>query len=205
MRRSIYLPALLAAGVGTLSIPSLAHADTEDFHLIWQSVDVNRQDDTATFTLNFSHEPVFFAADGAAEQLHAFQLEIDADINSADAPLGFDDVDTVIRGAEIYRGDGIPVRDRDGAGGEGSGGWGPVRALLPFELDNNTLTFTFTTGLKAIGDDDGRFRYRLITTDAGTLTSTTQAAIIPLPAALWPGVAMLGALGAVLAWRKPRA
>jgi hypothetical protein len=207
MRRSKVVPAaavLAAAGLGVLSAaPAVALADAEDFHLVAQTVGVDTDAQTATFTLTFNRVPDFTAAAGGGGQPNAFQYEIDADTHSFDDPLDFDDLDTVIRGAEIHQGEGLPVRDRDGDGGPNSGGWGPVRALLPFELDDQTLTFT--TGLSTIGDEgDGRFRYRLITIDDGALTSDTQGAVIPLPAPVWAGIVMLSALGAARALRQVR-
>jgi hypothetical protein len=92
------------------------------------------------------------------------------------------------------------VRERDGDGGAQAGGWGPVRALLPFELDGRTLTFS--TGLSAIGDDDGKFRYRVFTTHQGAITSQAIGAVIPLPTAVWAGATMLGAIAAARKIRR---
>ena len=112
-------------------------------------------------------------------------------------------IDTIIRGAEIRSGVGaMPIRDRDGEGGPGSGGWGPIRAMLPFELDDRT--FTFTAPLSAIGDDDGRFRYRLISLQDGSLTGEAWSAAVPLPAGVWSGVIMLSALAAARVLRSIR-
>lgn len=196
MRRSMHrtaLVALLASIAGIFS--SSAFAATEDFHVVSQSVAVDRAAGTATFTLDFDREPRFFLPHGGGgDQPDGFQIEVDADYNQFDRPIAFDDIDAVVRGAEIFAGDGIPVRDRDGDGGsDRAGGWGPVRALVPFDLDGSTLTFT--TGLQTLGDADGRFRYRLISTEGGSLTSEINAAIIPLPAAAWSGLALLGAAG----------
>ena len=200
MRRSMYLPAVLAAGFGALPAASVARADTEDLHIVWQDVSVDTDAHTATFTLTFNRAPVFSLPTGESEQNEAFQFEIDGDADTFDSPLLFSDIDSVIRGSEIYRSLGLPVREPEGDGGPDAGGWGPVRALIPFDLSDQTLTFT--TGLTTIGDNDGRFRYRLITTDGGTLTGTIQAALIPLPAAAWPGIVVLGAIGVARVLRK---
>ena len=55
-------------------------------------------------------------------------------MNSTDTlhHFGTSTVDAVIRGGEIWEGRGIPVREPEGFGGDNSGGWGPVTALLPF-------------------------------------------------------------------------
>ncbi|MEA2736493.1 MAG: hypothetical protein QOE14_2944 [Humisphaera sp.] len=201
MRRSIVISAAVLAGLG-LSSAAVVRADVADeFHLLDQSCVVDQAAGTATFRLSFDREPHFFLPPGGADQPNGFQIEIDADNNTFDRPIEFADIDSIVRGAEIFAGDGIPVRDREGDGGsDHAGGWGPVRGLVPFELEGTTLTFT--TGLGTIGDQDGRFRYRVITTDQGGLTSEVNAAIIPLPAAVWGGIMMLSGAGVFHRLRK---
>ena len=195
-RSSVFVPAVLAGlSVGATA----AYAAPVDFHLVAQDVSVDRATSTATFALTFDKKPNFIAMQGDG-QSQAFQYEIDADTATLTRSIDFSDVDTVIRGSEIFEGHGIPIRNRDGDGGANSGGWGPVRALLPFETDGNTVKFT--TDLAAIGDTDGQFRYRVFTTDNGALTGQVVGAVIPLPAPIWTGVTMLGALGAALTIRK---
>ena len=201
MRRTIIFSAAVLAALGLSS--SLARAGTtNDFHLVDQACTVNKDAGTATFRLNFTQAPQFSGPHGGGgAQPDAFQIEIDADHNAFDHPIEFDEIDSVVRGAEISSGNGIPVRDRDGdGGGEQSGGWGPVRAVVPFELDGSALTFT--TGLSTIGDQDGKFRYRVITMQEGSLTSEVNAAIIPVPAALGGGMLLLGGAGAAHKLRK---
>lgn len=197
-RRPSFLAALVmfvvvAAVVASSAVEARAH--TEDFHLVAHSVAVDEAAGTATFSLTFDREPRFFLPHGGGgAQPNAFQYEIDADTEAKPGPVEWDDIDVVVRGAEIFRGDGIPIRDRDGDGGNNAGGWGAVRSTVPFDLDDNTLTFT--AGLDALADDgDGHFRYRLITTQDGGLTSEVQGAVIPLPAAVWGGLVMMGAAG----------
>ena len=201
MRRSkLLVPAVFIAIVPASA--TLARAESQDFHLVDQSVEVNRTDMTATFSLTFDQHPSFVAIDNG--QLEAFQYEIDAHSVSVDKPITFNDITTVIRGAEIFEGQGIPVRDRDGDGGPRGGGWGPVRALLPFTVDQQTNTLSFTTKLADLGDTDGKFRYRVFTTDNGGLTTDIQGAAIPLPLAVWPAVTLLGALGMARSLRHRR-
>jgi hypothetical protein len=196
--------AAVLAGLGLFnSSARVAHGATnDDFHLVDQSVLVDTTAGTATFRLDFGHEPRFFVPEGATEQPDGFQIEVDGDHNTFDHPIQFEEIDSVVRGAEIFGGDEIPVRDPQGDGGATAGGWGPVRATLPFELQGSTLTFT--TGLDTIGDQDGKFRYRIITTENGSLVSEVNAAIIPVPIALWGGMMMLGGAGVVHKLRKRR-
>ena len=192
MRRtttSLNLAAIIIASV-IFASASVARAQ-DSFQLAGHSVEVDNTAETATFRLTFNREPVFFVSEGTATD--AFQVEIDADSTSFEQPLVFETIDAVVRGAEISQADGLPVRDREGDGGENAGGWGPVRGFVPFDLDGATLTFT--TGLDLIGDADGKFRYRIIAIDDGSVTSEVTAAVIPVPAALWGGVIMLSGAG----------
>src|SRR4051812_15200821 len=120
MRRCAIVKAAVAASLAVLATfgASRAAAATEDFHLVDQSVTVNEGAGTATFRLDFDRAPRFFLPHGGGgDQPNGFQIEVDADYNQFDRPIAFDDIDAVVRGAEIHSGDGIPVRDREGDGG----------------------------------------------------------------------------------------
>ena len=185
-----------AAGPAVFCLPaaSTARGATTDFHLVDQSVAVDLTKQTATFTLKFDEKPDFVPSPGAGGQPMAFQYEIDGDSTSFSQPLAWEDIDSVIRGSEIGAGQGLPVRDRSGdGGGAEAGGWGPMRALLPYQIEDDTLTFT--AGLSALGDTDGKFRYRVMTIENGSVTSEAQGAVIPLPAAWGTGLTVLTALG----------
>jgi len=186
MRRSIVVPAVLAGLTSTA-----AFADPVDFQIVQQDVNVNRATSVAQFSVTFNRPPDFVAIDHG--QPDTFQYEIDADSTNLKQNFGFNEVDAVIRGGEIWEGHGIPVRDRTGNGGADAGGWGPVRALLPFELDGNTVTFT--APLADLGDSTGSFRYRAFATENGAVTAQVIGAVIPLPAAVLPGLLMLGGVG----------
>ncbi len=176
----------------TVGIVSHANADPVDFHIVSNSVSVDRAKNSATFTLTFDQKPDFVAVDNG--QPDAFQYEIDADSTSMGRTIGFNDVDAVVRGGEIFEGKGLPVRSPSGDGGSNSGGWGPVKALLPFQTSGDSVQFT--TDLGTIGDNgDGQFRYRVFTTQNGTFTGQVVGAVIPLPAAVWTGLTMLGGIG----------
>ncbi len=196
MRRHRQAVLFGAAVIASLGGARGALAETVDFRLDSHSVAVERAALTATFTLTFNQPPNFVAAPGET-QVNAFQYEIDAGWSEppAGAPdtgtVDFNSISTVIRGAEISGGSGLPIRDRDGAGGASAGGWGAVRELVPFEVQDQTLTFT--TPLDSLGDSDGVFRYRLFTTDRGLLTSEANGVAIPLPPAVAAGALTLGA------------
>jgi hypothetical protein len=191
--------ATVVAGLILLPAPAARAATADGFHLVGQSVTVDATA-TATFQLTFDREPRFFLPEGATEQPDTFQIEIDGDNTTFAQPLVFDEIDSIVRGGEIFGGAELPIRDRDGDGGPTAGGWGAVRATVPFQLEATTLTFT--AGLDTLGDADGKFRYRIITTEDGALTSEINAAIIPLPAGAWAGMMLLGGAGVLHALRK---
>src|SRR6185503_10655273 len=91
-------------------------------------------------TVRFNHAPDF--SPGANGQHEAFQFEIDSKTDKFENDISFDDITTVVRGAEIEGGDVLPIRTRDGDGGADSGGWGPVRDSVPFQVSGKNLTFT---------------------------------------------------------------
>ena len=181
-----------------LTIPGIVRAESQDFRFIKQSLAVDPSARTATFSLTFSQPPSFVAVDGS--QIEAFQYEIDTGSEDISKPIPPSSLDAIVRGAEIFEtGNTIPIRNPSGDGGPNAGGWGPVKATVPFTLNDNTLTFT--ANWSDIGDSDGKFRYRVFTTDTGAITADTQGttAAIPLPAGVWTGaILLLLAFSAVL-------
>lgn len=197
MRRSVIVPAVLA-GLTSAALVQSARADVVDLQIVDQGVSVDRAAGSASFSLTFNRTPDFVAIDH--DQPDTFQYEIDADTTDLSASFGVKQIDSVIRGGEIWEGKGLPIRETTGEGGPDAGGWGPVKTLLPFELDGTTVTFTVP--LDELGDADGRFRYRAFATENGAITTQVTGAIVPLPAAVLPGLLMLGGVSVV---RKMRA
>jgi hypothetical protein len=189
MRRLIALFAVLSGLSATA-----ANADPVNFQIVHQNITVNRSAGTAQFSITFSGTPDFTARVGG--QPDALQYEIDPNSTSLKRPIGMADIAAVIRGGEISAsGGGLPIRFRTGDGGPNSGGWGPIRATLPFQLSSATLKFT--APLADLGDTTGEFRFRAFTTHDGAITAQVVGAVIPLPAALAPGLMLLGVLFAV--------
>jgi hypothetical protein len=178
---------------------SAADADPVDFQIVEQTCSVDQGRGSATFSMTFDRVPDFSRADGA-RQTNTFQYEVDGDATNFDQPMEFSDVDAVIRGGEIFEGQGIPIRDREGEADDNSGGWGPVRTVVPYSMNGETITFS--VGLSAINDTDGRFRYRVFTTESGELTSEAVGAVVPLPLGVWTGISVLGGMAGVARLRK---
>src|SRR5438105_684403 len=107
MRRSILIGLMVIGGFALIAAQT-RRADAEPtFGIVAQGVVVNKSAGEATFTVTFNQAPDFVAADNG--QPVAFQYEIDADSANLSRSIQWSDVDTVIRGAEISAGQGIPV------------------------------------------------------------------------------------------------
>ena len=215
MRRSY------ALGVVVASLVWVSGAAEGGVSIVSESARVDRDAGVVRFTLRLDGRPDFQTVDEFDRVADSFQYEIDGDWR---APLGLppEGLDAVVRGEEIRVAGGLRVRDASFDGPVDpdplAGGWGRVRAVLPFELDDTVVRFE--AALKTIGDDgDGFFAYRVFTTEFGLTTSQVESRLlppgeeptpgpvpIPLPAPIAATVAavvLLGAAKAVSKWRSP--
>jgi len=206
MRPTTLMPAALIG----LGVAGIANAGPVSLAIVSQTVEVDPVNETATFQVDFNRAPNL-SLDGAGSQVEAFQYEIDTRSNDFTESMGFDDIASIVRGGEIFEGKGLPIRARDGDGGIDSGGWGPVRTFVPFSLEGASVSFT--TSFDALGEDDGIFRYRLISTENGMSSATVyggnpvNGVVGPFPPGAWTGLSMLGTLGVARLrnrWRKSR-
>ena len=117
--------------------------------IVSQSAAVDRGAGVVRFDLTFDETPDFFTADEFGRLADSFQYEIDGDWN---APVGIppEGLDRVVRGDEIRVAGALRVRDA-GFGmtpdpDPDAGGWGGVRAELPFRLDGTRLRFEAPLG-----------------------------------------------------------
>src|SRR5687768_11620231 len=196
--------ALSTTAAGGLLSPGDARASVV---IVSQSAEVDAARERAFFTLEFDAVPDFYTLGEFGQVKDSFQYEIDGD-GAAQGEMRMRDIDAVVRGEEIHAVDVLRVRAW-GPGVESdpdplSGGWGPVRATVPFDLHETVLTFVVP--LDAFGDaaSDGAFSYSLVTTDFGATTSRVfgRAVPIPLPPGGWAGTAT--ACGYVLLWALRR-
>ena len=158
----------------------------------WVTVDMENQE--VSFTLVFSGIPDFYTADEHGRQANAFQYYIDFDCSPV--YYGGDFVETIIRGGEIHVYGQIPLRNSWGESSDPTaGGWGEIRALVPYELNGRQLTFT--ASLEAIGDLDGRFSYALGLFEYG---GSTDWRYVPEPAS----VLLLGIGGLALVRKRTK-
>jgi hypothetical protein len=160
---------------------------------------------TVNFQVAYNGTPDFFTVDSLGRHADAFQFWI-----GDTRPLSFPPIVSIIRGGEIYLGGGIPIRDIVGHDSppEITGGWGPVRGMVPFTLSNNLLDFTVTL---AVLNVTGQFSYYFLGFGAttqqfysyGSGIAVEGLAPVPLPAAFPLFATGLSVMGLV-AWRRKR-
>jgi hypothetical protein len=200
------------AGIRHTSDVSAAAGDEawpSDFALLDQSVHVDPVRRVARFHLVFTRPPDFLHSDEFDRPDNSFQFEINPTFAGGPGELlrdGVGDVQTVVRGDELRYTGGKLLRIRTTRGDPdpdpAAGGWGEVRGAVPIHLSRNELDFAadFDT-LKE--DGDGRFAYRVFTTQHGETTSSLEAIAVPVPPAVWiGGSTLLMAIGAQFWWRR---
>lgn len=163
---------------GCLVYGGLAQAQ---FTIVSQTAIYNPVTDDVEFTIEFSEPPDFFTVDGSDRQAHAFQYFIDHDSH-----FDYAEFDVLIRGGEIHWVGVLPVRDREGDGGEHAGGWGPIRCTVAFNVNGSTLTFTVSR--ICLNDVDGTFSYRLMTTEYGAMQDSLEdvsTVAVPFETGTW--------------------
>jgi len=124
--------------------------------------------------------PDFWTVDSFGRQADEFQFYIAYDYNEPN-PGQTPVVDRLIRGGEIYLGNGIPIRegDKDGESLDPtSGGWGNVVGFVPFSLtseSDGSALLLFDVPYDLIGDTDHRFALALLTAEYGAATREAQS------------------------------
>ena len=163
MRRSPLPVAILAA----LVLASTAHAKIVSSGAVSDPF-TNR----TYFSITFDAPPDFYTVDAYDRAADEFQFYISYALPylETSAPI-------IVRGGEIHYNSTIAIRDGVGAdGGPHSGGWGPVRAEVPYVLTGTIVTFNVPSSV--IGDDDGYFWYILDCFRYGTTTSRMYGASV---------------------------
>ncbi len=166
------------------------------------------------FTITFDRSPDFYTVDSFGRQADAFQYWIFYDNNPFQPPAN-PFLDALIRGGEIFVAGDLRIRDSrpPAVGDPYYGGWGEIRATVPFVLSGTTISFS--ADLVDIGDSDGQFAYRLETYEFGATrdtvfggtagpydTDTLKPIPEPVSVAIWGGLSLVGPIAG---WRRERA
>lgn len=196
---------VVIAGVGILfsAVASARGALT----ILAQDVLVDVLDQRVRFTLILNHAPDLATVDAFGRHAESFQYEINPTCTDNIDACPLEDIRAVMRGDEAGAGKLLPIREGFGKGSDpdpASGGWGPVKAGVPFTQQGGRVTFT--TDFTVLDTTDGVFAYRVFTTEFGSTDSlidgVARPELIPLPAALPVGIVMLGAFAGGAWWRK---
>jgi hypothetical protein len=208
VRTASRAPVYVACAAALLLSGLAAAPARAGLRILEQSVNVDTGTRRASFAARFDAPPDLFTRDEFGRLADSFQYEIDADgPESLELPVG--QVEAVVRGDEIFAANALRVR----AAGEGvepdpdpiAGGWGRVRAEVPFNLDGPNLSFEVP--LAALGDTDGVFSYRLFTVEFGLTVDQVEGvaggtAALPLPPAAWPALATAAGFAMIAAGRR---
>ena len=179
---------LLSVGVACVgSILLMCSAARASFHIVSDSVEFDSTNRTTTFTVRFDSVPDFLTTDSFGRQKDSFQYFVDSRVDgNVFAPNP--DV-TIVRAEEIHAADALRIRDSMGDDpSDTSGGWGPIRAVVPFSISDDRVQFT--ASWEQLGQTNTHFRYGLESYEFGTMNDE-RVRLIPLPETLSVGGAML--------------
>lgn len=164
--------ATLGVTIAVETAPGQSDSPPEALVVLSESVVVDAAIEQVTFTLEFNRPPDFATMDEFGRRADSFQYYI---VGDSGLPYP-ENYDAIIRGDELDIGGGVlPIRsatptDPDPA----SGGWGAVRAEVPYRLDGAVLTFSASLDTISDHSSDGHFSYELLTVRYGATAQFFQ-------------------------------
>lgn len=174
MRSLVAISGVLVALVGasaTVAAPAEAQRSvSRPLQVVYESATYNPGTGEVDFTLAFNRHPDFRTVDEHGRPAVAFQYFIVGD-DALPYPERFD---AIIRGVELQlKSRLLPVRDSSPPDPDPrSGGWGAIRATVPFELHGRVVTFSAPLAALSDHSTDGRFTYILETYAFGALVDS---------------------------------
>jgi hypothetical protein len=172
---------IVAVVIGmVLALPGVADAQApSEFTVLSESAVFDPVTGQVTFTLVFNRRPDFQTEDSVGRRADSFQYYIVGD-PTLPYPANYD---AIIRGDEIDVTSGLlPIRSSvPPATDPAAGGWGHVRAVVPFSLNENVLTFSTSLALISDHSVDGHFSYELLLTQYGGFTQFVQSESVVRP------------------------
>jgi hypothetical protein len=167
----VILAVVIAAtqAASAAAAPRMVQSSATDhpLQIVFESAVYDPETGNVDFTVRFNRGPNFRKVDQYGRRADSFQYFIVGD-DTLPYPQNFD---AIIRGDEIQlRSRLLPIRnsapsDPDPA----AGGWGTIRATIPFQLHGNVLTFSAALTTLTDHSTDGRFTYILETYNFGSV------------------------------------
>lgn len=179
-----------------LLLSALATADAASAAtLVDTSVTRDAASRSVLFEVEFSDPPELFTGDEHNRSTDGFQFFVDPR-NGVRPAATFS---ILVRGEELKYGGDLRIRDRDPESTDPeSGGWGPLRGVVPFHQSGSLVSFAVPWAL--LDTKDGYISYQLLTTTYGYPTGVrygSTAAPVPLPPAIGLIAAAMAAFGAL--------
>jgi hypothetical protein len=174
-----------------------------DFELVSSDLTVNKSAGLIDFSLTFNQAPVFGNVGPGRVPAESFQVNFVGNPVLGSSPARDTDLTAVIRGDEIHIGNDVRVRQPTGNGGLDSGGWGPVTAAVPYNLSNNTVSFSIPA--TALGWTGGQYSASIYSLNYGTLTAAQTVQLIPTPSGAIGGGVGLCLVAVLVTVQKRRA
>lgn len=144
--------------------------------------------ETFQFSVTFSGLPDLLTVNAYNAEADAIQYWITWETHPTEPLVPWIAPDVIIRCSEIRTFGQIPIRDRTGDGGPGSGGWGAIRGMVPYLLAGPTLSFEVPRAM--LGDSDGVISYFLMMLVYGGATDgragvSDQPDLVPAARTTW--------------------
>lgn len=175
---SAALVMLALAVVGTQAVAAAASSQPatavrdSPLHVVYESAVYNPATGSVEFTIQFNRRPNFRKTDEVGRHADAFQYFIVGDA-ALRYPANFD---AIIRGSELTLPPArrlLPIRNSSPSDSDpAAGGWGTIRAAVPFRLRGHVLTFSAPLAVLSDHSTDGRFAYILETYNFGSLSDS---------------------------------
>ena len=184
-RRSFCAAAVLA-GIATTAGVREARAG---FEIVKPTVWVDRTRQQAHFQLRFNRPPDFQTVDEFGRPMNSFQFFVNPDWSGdpGNLQLDYGPGRDVLRGDEIHLAGQIRIRDgmpSDTTGPE-AGGWGPMVAAVPYQMEGTTLSFQVPW--KEMREKGPAISWSVISTEAVCKPLPLQVLRCPCPRPPGPG------------------
>jgi hypothetical protein len=167
---ALMIVAMAIMTAATASSAAAASAADRPIHVVAESAVYHAATGNVDFTLQFDRTPNFRKVDEFGRQADSFQYFI-----AGDATLPYpQNFDAIIRGDELtFKPPLLPIRNATPSDPDpAAGGWGTIRATVPYKLRVRVLTFSAPLSALSDHSSDGQFAYTLETYRFGTLVDS---------------------------------